>query len=126
MSSSIYFKNKKSAKAISELGNHFDHIQRIKIALVSKFRGCIANGKEVTIETSSEHWAQLPLSRNRTRGYFPEWVYILSCIAYQLRIFTCFCQICTFFSLSTPFFFCYGLKETNATEMEGFNRLGRL
>ena len=59
----------------------------MKLCRFAKFLGYKANRKEFNTITCSVEWAQVPLSKNSTRGHLSEGVYILSCYAYQIVSF---------------------------------------
>ena len=60
--------SKNSTRGISEGGDHFYHFQQVKLCRFAKFLFCIVNRNRFTMLLYSEYWAQVPQSKNSTRG----------------------------------------------------------
>ena len=76
--------SKNSTKGISELTDNFYLFQHIKLCRFTKFHGCIANNKEFNTVTSSGDWAQVPQSKNSTKGNSELGGQLLCYSAYQI------------------------------------------
>ena len=62
--------SKNRAKGIFQLGDHLHLFQHIKLYRFTKFHGSVADSEKFTSETSLESWAQVPQSKNSTKGIF--------------------------------------------------------
>ena len=65
-------------------GDNFYLFQHVKLCRFTKFHGCIARNKEFTTVTSSEDWAQIPQSKNSTKGISELGGQLSSFSAYQI------------------------------------------
>ena len=76
--------SKNSTKGIFSFGDHFYLFQHIKLIRFTKFHGSVPNSKTFTTVTSSGDWAQVPQSKNSTKGIFSVRGPLLSFPAYQI------------------------------------------
>ena len=74
---------KKNKGGISQRGSTSYLFQRVKMPTFTKFHVSITIHTKCIHNNVVEAWGSVPKSRNRIRGHFAEWVYILSFSACQ-------------------------------------------